>query len=274
MMKNKIARFLAVLLVAILTAGSANAEITTVANNVGDVTGSFAGFSTKETPCFVREPTMFGNGGASPLSSLFAEMGIIVAKDDSAPCEIDYRGFVSRHLNEDETSKVVTTAIDWFYQYPEYQDRIPKVGPAIQGGNSATETEKLADDAVASTKPQHARGESTGAALGGSLLNSVGAAAGGAILGSLFDSTKQPPAGVGHIKAEIIFKNGKDKPARMVIEVNSASTTKERPVDLLNAVVKRLVVEIQAKEDALKKADAVKAGAPAAVAVSNSEAQK
>ena len=270
MKKSKAAQLSAIIFAACVGIGSASAEIVTTAKD-GDMEGSFAGLS-KDTPCFVREPTLFGHGGASPLYPAFMEAGMNVTKDDSASCEVDYRGFVSRHLTDEDSSNVVTTPVDLFYQYPEIQDKLPMVGPALQGDGAVLD--KVAGDAVASTKPQSATGESTGAALGGSLLKNVGAAAGGAILGSLFDSKKQSPAGIGHISATITFKNGKDKPSHMEIEVNSASTTKERAVDLLRAVVKRLVVEIQAKEDALKKAEAEKAGTPAAVATITSETPK
>ncbi len=258
--------------------GSANAEIITSAKD-GDITGSFAGFSTKDTPCFVREPTMFGNGGASPLGPAFTEAGMNVTKDDSAPCEIDYRGFVSIHLNVDEDSKVVNRGVDWFYQYPEGQDKIPMAGPAILG-DSAAAIEKLNAGAnakadTAKSISDNTKGEQIGSHLGAVLTSGIGWTLGGAVLGSLFDPSKpDKTAGIGHIKATITFKNGKDKPSHMEIEVNSASTTKERPVDLLRAVVKRLVVEIQAKEDALKKAEAEKAGTPATVATLTSETPK
>jgi hypothetical protein len=75
----------------------------------------------------------------------------------------------------------------------------------------------------------------------------------------MFDSSKgyETPAGLTHLTVDIAIKSGGGQLEYIKVEVYAASTTKERPIDLLRAAVKRVVAEIN------------KAATPPTIAASN-----
>ncbi len=221
-----------------LAVGSANAEIFAV---VKEVTGDEAKI-LRDTPCFVRERTLFGNGGVSPLSGIFSEGGLTVATDKNADCSIVVGGQVTLILNKDNPTFVSPILADWIINNP---DTPPDADAAI---HSDKPTEQFANEANEASKPKSALGETTGASVG--VVFGLAGAAGGAMLGSLFDDKKQLPAGVASIYADLRFKDASGKVSKVRVVAHAASTTKERPADLLRAAVKRVVAEIQAKQDA------------------------
>jgi len=236
-MKNKTV-FVAVAM--LLSIGSANAEITTL---VKSVTGDKIEVP-KDTECFVRERTLFGNGGVSPLSGLFADGGLTVASDTKASCSIVVGGEVTLILNKDNPTFISPILADWIMKNP---NAAPEADAAISDKSS----DQLANHANEANKLKGTVGETAGAAVG--VTFGLAGAAGGAMLGALFDEKKkQMPAGVASIYADLKFKDANGKVSKMDVVVHAASTTKERPADLLRAAVKRVVAEIQNKDEAIK----------------------
>lgn len=221
----------------LLSIGSANAEIATI---VKSVTGDKVQVP-KDTECFVRERTLFGNGGASALSGLFADGGLAVASDTKASCSIVVGGEVTLILNKGNPTFISSILADWIMKNPD-------VAPEADAAISDKSSDQLAGHANEADKLKGTVGETAGAAVGATF--GLAGAAGGAMLGALFDEKKkQMPAGVASIYADLKFKDANGKVSKMDVVVHAASTTKERPADLLRAAVKRVVAEIQAKQD-------------------------
>lgn len=231
--------------VMLLAIGSANAEITTL---VKSVTGDKVEVP-KGTECFVRQRTLFGNGGASVMSPFFADGGLSISSDKKADCSIVVGGTVTLLLNKENPSSVAPILVEHILDDPYFAS---DVDAAIHGDAA---TDQLANEATEASKPKSALSETAGAAVGATF--GLAGAAGGAMLGALFDDKKkQMPVGVASIYADLKFKDANGKVSKMDVVVHAASTTKERPADLLRAAVKRVVAEIQAKQDASSNASA------------------
>lgn len=229
----------------LLSIGSANAEITTL---VKSVTGDKVEVP-KDIECFVKERTLFGNGGASIMSPYFADGGLVISSNKKADCSIVVGGTVTLLLNKENPSSVAPILAEHLINDPYFGS---DVDAAIQMGES---TNQFASTSTEADKPKSALGETAGAAVGATF--GLAGAAGGAMLGALFDDKKkQMPVGVASIYADLKFKDANGKVSKMDVVVHAASTTKERPADLLRAAVKRVVAEIQAKQDASTNASA------------------
>lgn len=221
---------------------SAHAEISTSLKEVS-IKGDATAFSTKTTPCWVREPTFFGNGGVSALSELFAEAGMNIVKDKNAACEINFRGYVTTTLGADK-EKVFVMPAEWIVQNTA---AVSAVSPAIVGDAKGADNamNAMADYGKAKSAPA----ETAGAVAGGYMKN-MGDAVGGALLGRLLDGATSKAVvlipGIGHIKADIVYKSGGHSFSG-VIDVYAASTTAEQPIDLLRATTVRIVEEIKLK---------------------------
>jgi hypothetical protein len=228
-----------VLLVAamFLAVGGASAETSTI---VKSVTGDKVQVP-KDTECFVRERTLFGNGGASPLSGLFADGGLTVVGDTKARCSIVVGGEVTLILNKDNPTFISPILADWIMENPD-------VAPEADAAISDKSSDQLASHANVADKLIGTVGETAGAAVGATF--GLAGAVGGAMLGALVDEKKkQMPAGVASIYADLKFEDANGKVSKMIVVVHAASTTKERPADLLRSAVKRVVAEIQANQD-------------------------
>lgn len=221
-MKNKTV-FVAVAM--LLSIGSVNAEITT---NVEKVTGEKIQVP-KDMECFVRERTLFGSGGASTLSGLFAEEGFAVSNDKKSDCLIVVSGAIRVQHKNNPTASLVTAIVQ--------EDEIM---------NEPDASSNVAEQDT----PKSTVGETVGASVG-STFGLAGAAA-GAIIGSAVDSRKSKylSADIVGIRTDLKFKDAQGKSVSMEIEVTAKASTTERPITLLRAAVKRVVTEIQAKQDA------------------------
>lgn len=226
---------------------SAHAEISTSLKEVS-IKGEATAFSTKDTACWVREPTFFGNGGVSALSSLFAEAGMNIVKDKNAPCEINFRGYVTTTLGNDK-EKVFGMPAEWIVQNTA---AVSAVAPAIVGDAKSADNamNAMADYGKAKSAPA----ETAGAVAGGYMKN-MGDAVGGAFLGRLLDGASSKAVvlipGIGHIKANVVYKSG-GRSFSSVIDVYAASTAAEQPIDLLRAATVRIVEEIKLKNGETK----------------------
>ena len=234
-------KFLAVTAAMFLTIGSAHAEISTLVKSVSD--------STVQLPsgmkCFVKERTFFGNGGASALVALFEEGGLTVSSEKNVDCTIVVGGTVTMVLNKDNPTFISQILAEWIVNNRD-------VGPDAE---AALQSTSLAQEASGQNKADGVLGETAGASVGATF--GLAGAAGGALLGTLFDEKKKGlPAGVAQIGADLKFKDAQGKTHATDVIVYAASTTNERPVDLLRAAVKRVVTEIQAQPEAADNASA------------------
>ncbi len=247
-------------------AGGANAEISTVVKNVT----AEAVASVMDTPCYVR---------TRELRGLFAEAGMNITNTDSAYCQLDVGGFVSIVLNgNDYISKM---PVDWFTEHQDNPEYVAHALPesakdaSLALRNLVDAEDRASAEAAADAKlseaerySKHSRGSDIGGSVGGASIFGLAGAVGGSLFGSMFDSNKKgkTPVGLTHLTADIAIKNVGGQLDHLKIEVYAASTSKEHPVDLLRAAVKRVVSEIQAKDDASKKASSDKAIAPTVAA--------
>jgi len=233
-----------------LLADAGNAEIFTFVRNApAEAATSVVGPSCHVKP---RE-----------LSDLFAENGLKIADaadktnaDDA--CVVNVDGFISVVLKgNDYTSKM---PVDWFVERqdnPEYvepplpknaKDALPALN-RLADEYEAADAEAKAEDKMndAEKYAKHSRGSSVGATVGASF--GLAGVIGGNLIGSLFDSKKgyEPPVGLVRLSADVSSQTaaGQTKPFKTLV-IYAASTTKERPFDLLRAAVKRAVSEIQA----------------------------
>lgn len=220
----------------LLVIGSANAEITT---NVEKITGEKIQIP-KDKECVVRERTLFGSGGASTLSRLFAEEGFVVSNDKKSDCLVVVSAAVRVQHKNNPTASLASKIVQ--------EDEI------------MNEPEASSDLAKQDT-PQSTVGETAGAGVGASF--GLAGAVAGAIIGSAVDSQKSQyiSADIVGIRADLKSKDSQGKSVSMEIEVTAKANTTERPIILLRAAVKRVVAEIQAKQD-------VSSNASASVAVS------
>jgi len=235
-----------------LLANVANAEILTVVRHVPvEPAAQTVGIS-----CYVSP---------GELSGLFAEAGMKVADDNTNAndtCMTNVDGFISVvRSGNDFVSKM---PVDWFIKH---QDDPEYVEPAVP--NSANDAlhalNKLADeydeaDAKAKAEDKmsdaerhakHSRGSDVGAAVGGSSSWGLVGVIGGSLIGSLFDSKKghEPPVGLLRLSVNISNQIAAGQPRQFQTVIYSASTTKERPIDLLRAAVKRVIAEIQTQPE-------------------------
>lgn len=234
-----------------LAIGSANAEITTVVRSVT----AEAVASVMDTPCYVR---------THQLSGLFAEAGMKVTSADNASCQLDVGGFVSIVLNgNDYLSKM---PVDWFTEHQDNPEYVAHALPesakdaSLALRNLVGVEDKASAEAAADAKlseaeryAKHSRGSDIGGSVGGASIFGLAGAVGGSLFGSMFDSSKggETPVGLAHLTADIAIKNVGGQFDHLKIDVYAASTTKERPIDLLRSAVKRVVSEIQAKNEAI-----------------------
>lgn len=238
--------------------GHAHAEIATEAKNVKEGIGSFKEFSTKETPCFIREPGWAGK--ASPLGDFFAEAGMNIVKEDSAPCQILYNSYVT--LSKGEGKPVIPVDAEYILKN---QETMSEVEPALSSGNVTADKDKAVNEAGAMAGVI-SPGNMTNISQAGHVVNGMNGSIAAVLIGSLIDSTvaigarNKTPSGVGYVMISLTYGQGFFKSGLLSAEVYSASTSKEKPVDLLRAAAKRLVQEIQAKEDEFKKREADKSG--------------
>jgi len=95
-------------------------------------------------------------------------------------------------------------------------------------------------------------GETAGASVGSSF--GLAGAAAGAIIGSALDSrkTKYLSASTASIRADLKFKDAQGKSVNMEVIVLATADTTERPIAVLRAAVKRVVAEIQTKDEVIK----------------------
>ncbi|NOT19703.1 MAG: hypothetical protein HOP24_05445 [Sideroxydans sp.] len=215
----------------LLASGNVNAEITT---SIESVAGDKIQI-TKGTECFVRERTLFGAGGASTLSGMFAEEGLAVTDNKKSDCLIVVSAAIRVQHKNNPTATLVSTIV----QEDEIMSEL--------GASS---------NVVEQDVPKSTVGETAGAGVGASF--GLAGAVAGAVIGSALDSqkTKYLSADIAGMRADLQFKDTNGKVLKMDVVVNAVSTTKERPVDLLRAAVKRVVAEIQAKQDASSNAGA------------------
>ncbi|MDP2762252.1 MAG: hypothetical protein Q8O64_17945, partial [Sideroxyarcus sp.] len=207
-----------------LSIGGANAEISTV---VKSLTGDTVKLPNG-TECFVKERTFFGNGGASSLSCLFTDGGLVVSNDKKSDCVIVVGAAVSVQHKNNATSTMVTEVV----QENDVMEELK--------GFAENDTQ---DD------PRSTVGETVGASVGATF--GLAGAAAGAIVGSALDSRKSKylsATAVG-LRANLEFKNAQGKSARMEVSVATTADSTERPVTLLRAAVKRVVAEMQATQD-------------------------
>ncbi|MDP2762799.1 MAG: hypothetical protein Q8O64_20760 [Sideroxyarcus sp.] len=227
----------------LLTIGSANAEISTAVKSVTDDTVKLP----KDTPCFVQARAFFGNGDKSPLSGFFADGGLTVADNKGVACHIVVGATVNLPLNPNDPGSVKPMPADWIMN--DMKDRENRTVEA------ALQSTSLAQEASEQNKDQSVLGETAGASVGATF--GLAGAAGGAMLGALFDDKKKGlPAGVAAVYADLKFKDAQGKSHSTDVVVYAASTTQERPIDLLRAAVKRVVAELQTKQDASNSASA------------------
>lgn len=208
----------------LLAIGSANAEITTIVKSVaGDKVQV-----PKDTQCFVSERTFFGSGGTSSLSGLFAEGGVAVSNNKKSDCVIVVGAAINVQHKNNPTASLASEIVS--------EDAIMNE-PEASSNVAEQET------------PKSTVGETVGASVG-STFGLAGAAA-GAIIGSAADSrkTKYLSATEASIKADLKFKDAQGKPVNMEVVVLATANTTERPIAVLRAAVKRVVAEIQAKQD-------------------------
>lgn len=229
-------KLLAVAVAMFLSISGANAEISTLIKSVSDKTVKLP----DGMQCFVQSRAFFGNGDKSPLSGYFAEGGVDVTDEKSAPCSIVVGGTVSTPLNTKTHEYVKPMSVDYLLNHEPYKSQI--VNPALQ---STT----LAQEADEQNKVPHTIGSNAGAIIGASI---GGVVTSGALtmFGALFDGKKKElPEGVATVYADLKYKDEQSKSHSTDVAVYAASTTKELPVDLIRAAVKRVVAEIQAQPD-------------------------
>ncbi|MFA6120868.1 MAG: hypothetical protein WC706_05865 [Sideroxydans sp.] len=210
----------------LLAIGSANAEITTVVNSV---TGNKVQVP-KNTQCFVSERAFFGSGGASSLSVLFAEGGLSISKDKKADCLLVVGAAITVQHKNNPTASLASEIVS----------------------EDAIMNEPEASNAAEQDTPKSTVGETAGASVGSSF--GLAGAAAGAIIGSALDSrkTKYLSASTASIRADLKFKDAQGKSVNMEVIVLATADTTERPIAVLRAAVKRVVAEIQTKDEVIK----------------------
>lgn len=211
----------------LLAIGSANAEVTTL---VESVTGDKIEVP-KGTECFVRERTLFGNGGASSLSSLFSEGGLTISNNKKSDCLI-----------------VVSAAV----RVQHKNNPTASLASIIVSENDVMNEPEASLDVAKQDTPKSTVGETAGAGVGASF--GLAGAVAGAIIGSAIDSQKSQylSADIAGIRTDLKFKDAQGKSVSMEIVVNAKANTTERPIALLRAAVKRVVTEIQEKGKAIQ----------------------
>jgi len=224
-------KFVAVAVAMLLSISVANAEIATLVKSVSDNTVKLP----NGMQCFVQERAFFGSGDKSPLSEYFANSGLVISDDKSAPCSIVVGASVSLPLNPSDPKSVKPLPVKLILSNQDRQNRTV---------DAALQSTTLAQEASEQDKAVHTYGESIGAGIGSQW--GLGIGTGLTMLGSLLDDKKKElPAGVATVYADLKFKDEQGKTRSTDVVVYAASTTKELPLDLLRAAVKRVVVEIQ-----------------------------
>lgn len=228
-------KLLAVSAALFLTVSEANAEISTFVKSVSDKAVKLP----NGMQCFVQSRALFGNGDKSPLSDYFAEGGLGVASEKNAPCTIVVGGTVSTPLDTKNHEYVKPMSVDYLLNHEPYKSQIV---------NAALQTTTLAQESDEQNKVPHTIGRDVGAIVGSSFGTVIGVGMIG--IGSLFDSKKKElPEGVAAIYADLEYKDEQGESHSTDVVVYAASTTKELPVDLVRAAVKRVVSEMQAQPD-------------------------
>jgi hypothetical protein len=230
--------------------GTSRAEVFTYAKRLTHGIGSYNGFSTTKTPCFIKAPGL--NPDDIPqLRKLFADAGMNVVTDKDAACMITVTGYVT--MPRGDGKPVMPVDAEFILRN---QDVIIDVGPALSESDSSA---KAASDASGINGSISAADIDSSMRAGNLFGGSQGSII-AAVVVSLVDVVSAISArnktkdGVAMIRVTNTFGRGLF-PAALGLEIYAASTTKENPSALIRAAVNRFVHELQLKEQEDNKKD-------------------
>lgn len=210
--------------VAMFLSSAANAEVSTEVKSMkGDSIKLPSG-----TECAVKERSLFGSGDESSISGLFAESGLKISKEKKSNCVLVVGAAIYVQHKNNPTSTVVTEVV----QEDDVMDELKNFA-----------------EADSQDAPKSTVGETAGASVG-STFGLVGATA-GALAGAAFDARKSKylSASAVGIRVNLEYKDAGGKKNSMEIGVAASANPYDRPINVLRAAVKRVVIEIQAQPE-------------------------